>query len=503
MKRMPFFRERQPAEASTILAKLGLYGLHEIENGVLAALAAGDPLLLVGSHGSAKTLLARRIAAALKERFWAYDAGKSLFEDLVGFPDPGSLSAGQVRYAATPLSVFDKEFILIDEISRAAPSMQNKWLEVVRSRQVMGMPIPALKHIVAAMNPPTVYSGAVPLDLALAGRFAFILLMPEIRDMEPADLRRIITHRGADDAPLLSGSAEPASPLDLSAFLADVRDRRPAIERDLGARLETYVMNVLTALKASKVDVDGRRAGMIYRNTVSYLAVMEAKGALDDDGADALRKPLWDALRSSMPYAATGEDVSEGVVLSAHGVAIKAMRSKSLQRTADARLRLLAPTDPLKAARIYGEVASQLAGTDHQTFLTRLEDGVKADRSAREMARHFLAVRHVLGLYQSGRVRAPADAMRRAARIYQEAISAEPLLLSPDAEVLSDCTRRPDEAAVARLAARHTFSRDAHGPRSQFFATRGAAPDAKARFTAALTEVREEFERSRDQEEVA
>ena len=48
-----------------ILEQLGLVGMASIERVVLAALVSGDPLLLVGAHGTAKSYLLSRICQAL------------------------------------------------------------------------------------------------------------------------------------------------------------------------------------------------------------------------------------------------------------------------------------------------------------------------------------------------------------------------------------------------------------------------------------------------------
>jgi len=45
-----------------------------------------------------------------------------------------------VEYVASPVTVWDKEFILVDEINRCEPSMQSKWLTLIRSREIMGFP---------------------------------------------------------------------------------------------------------------------------------------------------------------------------------------------------------------------------------------------------------------------------------------------------------------------------------------------------------------------------
>ena len=72
-----------------LLQGLGLIGLASIEAPVLAALATEEPLLLIGPHGTAKSLMLTRIAAALGLAFRHYNASLLNFDDLVGFPLPG------------------------------------------------------------------------------------------------------------------------------------------------------------------------------------------------------------------------------------------------------------------------------------------------------------------------------------------------------------------------------------------------------------------------------
>lgn len=68
---------------------LGLFGLASISPVLLAALATEEPLLLIGPHGTAKSLLLTQVASALGLRFRHYNASLLNFDDLVGFPLPG------------------------------------------------------------------------------------------------------------------------------------------------------------------------------------------------------------------------------------------------------------------------------------------------------------------------------------------------------------------------------------------------------------------------------
>ena len=87
-----------------LLQGLGLIGLSSIEAPVLAALATEEPLLLIGPHGTAKSLMLTRIATALGLTFRHYNASLLNFDDLVGFPLPGK--DGQLEYMTTPAAVW-------------------------------------------------------------------------------------------------------------------------------------------------------------------------------------------------------------------------------------------------------------------------------------------------------------------------------------------------------------------------------------------------------------
>src|ERR1035437_6665324 len=68
--------------------RLGLQGLEGIAPVLVAALATEEPLLLIGPHGTAKSLLLTRVASALGLEFRHYNASLLNFDDLVGLPPP-------------------------------------------------------------------------------------------------------------------------------------------------------------------------------------------------------------------------------------------------------------------------------------------------------------------------------------------------------------------------------------------------------------------------------
>ena len=176
-----------PPAPSLLTRPLGLEGWAHLEPVVLAALASGDPLLLIGRHGTAKSFLLERLAESLALEFRFYNASLVNYDDLVGIPVPDETQTS-LRYISTPSAIWDAEVVFIDEISRARPELQNKLFPIIHERRIQGIRLDKLRYRWAAMNPPPdedsddepTYHGAEPLDPALADRFAFIIEVPSV-----------------------------------------------------------------------------------------------------------------------------------------------------------------------------------------------------------------------------------------------------------------------------------------------------------------------------------
>lgn len=362
-----------------ILEGLNIHGVSKIEDAILAGLLTGDPVLLIGSHGSAKTLLCTRLAEALCLNFQGYDASKALFEDILGFPMPSSLNNGKVEYAPTPISIWGREFVLIDEISRANPSMQNKWLEVIRSRSIMGKKIEGLQYIFAAMNPPS-YLGAIPLDVALAGRFAFHLPMPEVKDMNIDDLNKIISEVSNDDAPSwnlsrtnISGPAKE----NLKQFISSAKLHLPDIVNKYDKKVCDYIAALTSSFKLQKIFLDGRRLGMLRRNLLSLLAVTAIKKSNNDFSENELDLIFSESLLYSLPFEASGEKVYTDLILYSHQIAFQLL-TKSSERLR-MRTSLFSSQNPVEMTINYIKNADKLEREDNEDFLTFIEDSLKND----------------------------------------------------------------------------------------------------------------------------
>ena len=169
---------------------LGVLGWADLDPLLLGALATEAPVLLLGSHGTAKTLLVERVACALDEEFRHYNASLVNYDDLVGIPLP--TDDGGLRFVGTRGAIWGAGFVFFDEVNRCRPDLQNKLFPIVHEKRIAGTNLDDLRYRWAAMNPPSGgYLGAEMLDIALADRFPVIARVPEWAQLSRTDRERI------------------------------------------------------------------------------------------------------------------------------------------------------------------------------------------------------------------------------------------------------------------------------------------------------------------------
>jgi hypothetical protein len=332
---MPPFFSQQIKKGETqmkVLEMLGIYGWKpETENLLLASLLTGDPVLLVGRHGCAKTHVACKLAEALGKNFVAYDASKTLFDDVLGYPDIEKMKQGRIEYLPSKVTVWDKEMILVDELNRAIPEMQAKYLELIRSRKIMGFPT-RVRWVLSAMNPVS-YSGTQQLDEALIGRFATFVYPPDVLEMEEADRIRVTSQINGDDCPAIEEwlSSEGACLSIKTISEEQTQETGSLIERILtaGARHFFQLRDAMPTLaeflsrfadllmKETKgeISLDGRRLGFIHRNILANRAVELAKAeALPPNNGEeplpSFSQSARHVLQHSIPVGLNDESVN-------------------------------------------------------------------------------------------------------------------------------------------------------------------------------------------------
>lgn len=307
-----------------ISKSLNIQGWGHLDPVLLAALATESPLLLVGPHGTAKSLLVERIATALGLSLRHYNASLLNYDDLVGIPLPED-GGESLRFVATPSAIWDAQFVFFDEISRCRPDLQNKLFPIIHERRVTGIRLDKLRHRWAAMNPPApddpdtnahpgeFYLGSEPLDPALADRFPFIVTVPGWRSLSTDDRRRLISYN--DDFL----TAEPdthliADACTLNTLIEQCAARIPALEEELDDWLADYIVHVVDLLEKAQLPQSPRRARMLAR---SVAAVHAARTALEGDDID-LEFSAELALTFGLPQNAFEVPPSQATVVAAH-----------------------------------------------------------------------------------------------------------------------------------------------------------------------------------------
>lgn len=318
----------------SIFEKLGIYGLEQDkEDAILASVLTGDPILLIGKQGTAKTGLIEVLGSAFHEsskrkyndliknlkpgeprpepelfNYHIYDASKINFEDLVGFPNPGAMQKGKMEYIKSPMTAWDKKLIGFDEFNRQEPARQNNIFELVRSRRLMGMDT-GTKWIMNAMNPFGM-AGTEELDEALVDRHQWFVYVSAFVDMNEHDQERIVKHIGSSDAVGLrewsgernkyevNDKVNPDGTFKINDMLADAGDAISSLMQNSYTKLaelnqssgNEYVWFVSKFFKSLtsemngkpwKVELSGRRAGLVHRALLAFRAVDLAKCDID------------------------------------------------------------------------------------------------------------------------------------------------------------------------------------------------------------------------------
>lgn len=127
-------------------------------------------VMLIGSHGIGKSTIVKSIMDKINLRFKYYSSSTlDPFADLVGIPAPDK-DAGILKFYR-PEDLLSAEVIFFDELNRAHPRVLNSVLEIVQFKTVNGFPLPNLKMVWAAINPPGEDYQVEDLDPALIDRF--------------------------------------------------------------------------------------------------------------------------------------------------------------------------------------------------------------------------------------------------------------------------------------------------------------------------------------------
>lgn len=331
--------ETQPdRNIKRITASLKIQGWEHLDAVLLAALAIEAPVLLIGPHGTAKTLLVERLSEALQMSFRHYNASLLNYDDLVGIPMPEE-GQDSLRFITTPGAIWDAEFVFFDEISRCRPDLQNKLFPIVHERRVVGLRLAKLRYRWAAMNPPSpdnpeidvssseYYLGSEPLDPALSDRFPFVVPVPNWQDLSRDAQRRLIAigSQAGDAADDMAGIADSFADYPLARMVGEVQALIPQIEAEYGDWLTDYVICAMDLLAKAKLGQSPRRARMLARSAVAihaaHLVIEQGEEQGNEQGDDlsaGLDYSAELALLYGLPQTATEAPPTPASVVAVH-----------------------------------------------------------------------------------------------------------------------------------------------------------------------------------------
>jgi MoxR-like ATPase len=306
--------DRTRTARRSLLRPLGILGYDDLDPALLAALATGEPLLLLSDHGAAKTLLLVRLAEALGLEMRHYNASLLQFDDLAGFPIPDD--HGGIRYAAPPGAIWGAEAVFFDEIGRCRPETANKLFPIVHERKIQGVPLERLRYRWAATNPPVEalsadraddpYEGVEPLDPALADRFSYVVPLPRFADLSDADRAAVV--RGAGE------HVDADGPRQVREMVRATQDLIDAADPVLADAAVAYVLALAAGLAGAGVVLGGRRAATLKRNLIAIHAAFRVLGRKPGERAFAA------ALLASVPDVSR-RPIPRPALLAAHAAA--------------------------------------------------------------------------------------------------------------------------------------------------------------------------------------
>lgn len=136
----------------------------------------GYNILLQGDHGTGKTTMLIAAVEALGLTM-EYRSASTMdpFTDLVGIPVPRDENGIEVLKNIRPHSIDKAEVLFFDELNRADPKTLNAFFEIVQFRTINGEPLPNLKCVIGAQNPPGSDYNVDSLDPALVDRFHIVM----------------------------------------------------------------------------------------------------------------------------------------------------------------------------------------------------------------------------------------------------------------------------------------------------------------------------------------
>jgi len=270
-------------------ASKAVVGQEEAFTQILIALFCGGHVLLEGVPGTAKTLMAKTLAALTGVEFKRVQFTPDLMpSDVIG-TQVFEMGTGQFRLRKGPVFT---NILLGDEINRAPAKTQSALLEAMEERQVTiegeRLPLPEPFFVMATQNP-VEYEGTYPLPEAQLDRFLFKVIVDYApQEVEIEVLRRY--HAGFDAHRLETVGLRPVmNPGILAQCRAEIRQ----VQVDDG--ILKYVTDIAQASRKSLDLILGGspRASISLLLAAKTWAAIQNRAYVTPDDVKFLARPVY------------------------------------------------------------------------------------------------------------------------------------------------------------------------------------------------------------------
>jgi MoxR-like ATPase len=250
---------------------------------VVAALLAGEHVLLEDVPGVGKTLLGKALARSLSGEFRRIQFTPDLLPGDITGSSVYNTKTQEFAFVAGPVFA---NVVLADEINRATPRTQSALLEAMSEAQVsvdgQTRPLPRPFLVIATQNP-VEFEGTYPLPESQLDRFLLRIGVgyPD-RELE----RRVLSdHRGGEPVDALQPALTAAEVLALQGLV-----RQVAVDE----AIEHYLLDIVEATRRCDelmVGVSTRGALALYRSSQA-VALIEGRAYVVPDDVKRLAVPV-------------------------------------------------------------------------------------------------------------------------------------------------------------------------------------------------------------------
>lgn len=312
---------------SRFLDRVKVHGYSEDQEIViLASMLTGEPCLLIGDIGSAKTTLVRKLGKLLTGydpdlSYVIYNAAHDNFEDIIGFPNAAKMAEGKMEYISGPGTIWGKTLLGVDEINRPKASVSSKWLDTLQDRTMMGLPT-GVRFLFGMMNPLSV-EGTNIMGEATMGRFASFVWVPRLTEMVSGDRRAVLGCTTDSTLPGLGAwttvSESRAEQVNykengelMVQILENAADQYELLHKHsavLKNFLDEFAVAVAEQTQATNehVIIDGRRAGMLYRFILACRSIEIARANILGVNPRGFAHSVRLAVRAGLPLGINSE----------------------------------------------------------------------------------------------------------------------------------------------------------------------------------------------------